>query len=201
MYLLRVITETMRVSATHQFNTFDHREKIVVCTNPENRFLDVFQTVAYLCRSKKSKSFVSYNTIQDMENLRITESISKNLLSATKWIKLFTVIATVIAAFILLHAVIALTIPEIEGIPGFVFSILDLIYLALMYYYPIKKGFSVIKHTRASISNEDQEALEIAVEDNYKLLRYIGILFIITLILFVLFVIGMITILVLSIYD
>lgn len=135
-----------------------------------------------------------------MENLRITESISKNLLSATKWIKLFTVIATVIAAFILLHAVIAFTIPEIEGIPGVVFSILDLILLVLMY-YPIKKGFSVTKHTKASISNEDQEALEIAAEDNYKLLRYNGILLITTLILFTLFVIGMITILVLSIYD
>lgn len=135
-----------------------------------------------------------------MENLRITESISRNLLSATKWIKLFTIIASVIAAFILLHAVIALTIPEIEGIPGVVFSIMDLIILALMY-YPIKKGISIIKHTKASITNEDQEALEIAAEDNYKLLRYNGILFIITLILFVIFVIGMITILVFSIYD
>lgn len=135
-----------------------------------------------------------------MNNLFISESIKSNMLKSAKWLKFFTVFSAIGMGFAIVCAIFMLIIPDVEGLPGFIFSIFYTI-TACLSYYPIKKGFNIVKNIRASMTYDSQEALEKAAEDTGKTLRYCGILFITSLILYTLFVIVLIGILAFSAYD
>lgn len=135
-----------------------------------------------------------------MEKLTITESIKTHMMSVAKWTKFFTGFATFGSCLLLLAGVFLLTIPEVEGIPGVALSFIYFAVVALTI-YPIKKGFAVVKNTRVSMTEDDQEALETAAEDTHKLLRFCGITFIVTLVIYTIFVIGLIFVLAFSAYD
>ncbi|MBR6190916.1 MAG: hypothetical protein IKQ68_01970, partial [Prevotella sp.] len=74
-----------------------------------------------------------------MENLRITENIQNNLLTATKWLKLMTILGTVGVALLFIIGIVLLFIPTYDGVPGAVYGAIYIL-LTLLYFYPIKKS-------------------------------------------------------------
>ena len=126
-----------------------------------------------------------------MENLRITENIQNNLLTATKWLKFMTILSTVgVALFFIIG--IVLFIPTYDGVPGALYGVIYIM-LTLLYFYPIKKSFDLIKNTRDAMGNASQMGLEQAAANVKSILKYFGILSIVCLSIYaILFVIGFI---------
>ena len=127
-----------------------------------------------------------------MENLRITENIQKNLLSATKWLKFMTILGTVGVALFFIIGIVLLFIPTNGRDPGALFGVIYML-LTLLYFYPIKKSFDLIKNTRDAMGNASQMGLEQAAANVKSILKYFGILSIVCLSIYaLLFVIGFI---------
>ncbi|MBR6804150.1 MAG: hypothetical protein IKM57_04510 [Paludibacteraceae bacterium] len=110
-----------------------------------------------------------------MENLRITENIQKNLLSATKWLKFMTILGTVGVALLFIIGIVLFFIPTYDGVPGAVYGAIYIL-LTLLYFYPIKKSFDLIKNTREAMGNASQMGLEQAAANVKSILKYFGIL-------------------------
>lgn len=115
-----------------------------------------------------------------MENLRITENIQKNLLSATKWLKFMTILGTVGVALFFIIGIVLLFIPTYDGVPGALYGVIYML-LTLLYFYPIKKSFDLIKNTRDAMGNASQMGLEQAAANVKSILKYFGILSIVCL--------------------
>lgn len=113
-----------------------------------------------------------------MENLRITESIQQNLLSAAKWLKFLTVLGTIGMVFIALPGVL---FPFYTGIYGQVIAIIYFAMCALCY-YPIKKCYDIVSSTRKAMNNASQDSLELCADNLRSLLKYFGILSIIVIV-------------------
>lgn len=131
-----------------------------------------------------------------MENLRITENIQSNLLSATKWLKFMTILGTVGVALVFIIGVVLLFIPTYDGVPGAIVGVIYML-LTLLYFYPIKKSFDLIKNTRDAMGNASQMSLEQAAANVKSILKYFGILSIVcmsiyAMIFIVCFIIGFI---------
>ena len=131
-----------------------------------------------------------------MENLRITENIQSNLLSATKWLKFMTILGTVGVALIFIIGVVLLFVPTYDGVPGAIVGVIYML-LTLLYFYPIKKSFDLIKNTRDAMGNASQMSLEQAAANVKSILKYFGILSIVcmsiyAMIFIVCFIIGFI---------
>ena len=129
-----------------------------------------------------------------MENLRITENIQNNLLTATKWLKFMTILGTVGVALFFIIGIVLLFIPTYDGVPGALYGVIYML-LTLLYFYPIKKSFDLIKNTREAMGNASQMGLEQAAANVKSILKYFGILSIVCLSIYaLLFVIGFIAI-------
>ena len=129
-----------------------------------------------------------------MENLRITENIQSNLLSAAKWLKFMTILSTVGVALFFIIGIVLLFIPTYDGVPGALYGVIYML-LTLLYFYPIKKSFDLIKNTREAMGNASQMGLEQAAANVKSILKYFGILSIVCLSIYaLLFVIGFIAI-------
>ena len=116
-----------------------------------------------------------------MENLRITESIKENLLTAAKWLKFLTVVSIVGVALVALMAMIIPFLAASQGI------LLFFVYMAIaIYIYPIVKCLKIVESTRNAMNNASQVDLETAAASLKSLLKYIGILCIIVLSLYAL---------------
>ena len=115
-----------------------------------------------------------------MENLRITENIQNNLLTATKWLKFMTILGTVGVALLFIIGIVLLFIPTYDGVPGAVYGAIYTL-LTLLYFYPIKKSFDLIKNTRDAMGNASQMGLEQAAANVKSILKYFGILSIVCL--------------------
>ena len=115
-----------------------------------------------------------------MENLRITENIQNNLLTATKWLKFMTILGTVGVALLFIIGIVLLFIPTYDGVPGAVYGAIYIL-LTLLYFYPIKKSFDLIKNTRDAMGNASQMGLEQAAANVKSILKYFGILSIVCL--------------------
>ena len=127
-----------------------------------------------------------------MENLRITENIQNNLLTATKWLKFMTILSTVGVALFFIIGIVLLFIPTNGRDPGALFGVIYML-LTLLYFYPIKKSFDLIKNTRDAMGNASQMGLEQAAANVKSILKYFGILSIVCLSIYaLLFVIGFI---------
>ncbi len=117
-----------------------------------------------------------------MENLRITESIKENLLTAAKWLKFLTVVSIVGVALVALMAMIIPFLAASQGI------LLFFVYMAAIaiYIYPIVKCLKIVESTRNAMNNASQVDLETAAASLKSLLKYIGILCVIVLSLYAL---------------
>lgn len=115
-----------------------------------------------------------------MENLRITENIQNNLLTATKWLKFMTILSTVGVALFFIIGIVLLFIPTYDGAPGALYGVIYML-LTLLYFYPIKKSFDLIKNTREAMGNASQMGLEQAAANVKSILKYFGILSIVCL--------------------
>ena len=123
-----------------------------------------------------------------MENLRITENIQNNLLSATKWLKFMTILSTVGVALFFIIGIVLLFIPTYDGVPGALYGVIYML-LTLLYFYPIKKSFDLIKNTREAMGNASQMGLEQAAANVKSILKYFGILSIVCLSIYALILI------------
>lgn len=123
-----------------------------------------------------------------MENLRITENIQSNLLSATKWLKFMTILGTVGVALLFIIGIVLLFIPTYDGVPGALYGVIYML-LTLLYFYPIKKSFDLIKNTREAMGNASQMGLEQAAANVKSILKYFGILSIVCLSIYALILI------------
>lgn len=119
-----------------------------------------------------------------MECLIITESVKQNLLSATKWLKFLTVLGTISLVLMLIAAIACLFIPDNEE--GAVFGVIYLVICAL-YFYPLKKCYSITRTIRDAMDNDSQDSLEICADNVRTLLKYLGILAIVLIVSYVLF--------------
>ena len=61
---------------------------------------------------------------QSMENLRITEYIQQNLLSATKWLKFMTILGIIGVALVFIAGIVMLFIPTYDGVPGAIVGVI-----------------------------------------------------------------------------
>ena len=122
-----------------------------------------------------------------MENLKITESIQQNLLSAVKWLKFLTILGTIGMVLIALCGVVSLFLPSYIG--GTVMALMYFVICGL-YYYPIKKGYDIVRSTRDAMNNASQDSLELCADNVKSVLKYFGILNIVLLSLYALFVIS-----------
>ena len=120
-----------------------------------------------------------------MENLKITESIQQNLLSAVKWLKFLTILGTIGMVLIALCGVISLFLPSYTG--GTAMALKSFVICGL-YYYPIKKGYDIVSSTRDAMNNASQDSLELCVDNLKSVLKYFGILKFVVLSLFALYV-------------
>lgn len=112
-----------------------------------------------------------------MENLRITESIKANLLTAMKWMKFLTVVSIIGLALVALAAVVL----PMSGIPqAWLMSLIYIVAIAI-YVYPIKKCLNIISSTRKAMNEASQAELEDAADSFRSVLKYMGILCIIVL--------------------
>ena len=123
-----------------------------------------------------------------MENLRITENIQNNLLTATKWPKFMTILGTVGVALFFIIGIVLLFIPTYDGVPGALYGVIYML-LTLLYFYPIKKSFDLIKNTREAMGNASQMGLEQAAANVKSILKYFGILSIVCLSIYALILI------------
>ena len=123
-----------------------------------------------------------------MENLRITENIQNNLLTATKWLKFITILGTVGVALFFIIGIVLLFIPTYDGVPGALYGVIYML-LTLLYFYPIKKSFDLIKNTREAMGNASQMGLEQAAANVKSILKYFGILSIVCLSIYALILI------------
>ena len=122
-----------------------------------------------------------------MENLKITESIQQNLLSAVKWLKFLTILGTIGMVLIALCGVVSLFLPSYTG--GTVMALMYFVICGL-YYYPIKKGYDIVSSTRDAMNNASQDSLELCADNVKSVLKYLGILNIVLLSLYALFVLS-----------
>ena len=123
-----------------------------------------------------------------MENLRITENIQNNLLTATKWLEFMTILGTVGVALFFIIGIVLLFIPTYDGVPGALYGVIYML-LTLLYFYPIKKSFDLIKNTREAMGNASQMGLEQAAANVKSILKYFGILSIVCLSIYALILI------------
>ena len=123
-----------------------------------------------------------------MENLRITENIQNKLLTATKWLKFMTILGTVGVALFFIIGIVLLFIPTYDGVPGALYGVIYML-LTLLYFYPIKKSFDLIKNTREAMGNASQMGLEQAAANVKSILKYFGILSIVCLSIYALILI------------
>lgn len=123
-----------------------------------------------------------------MENLRITESIQQNLLSAAKWLKFLTVLGTIGMVLIALIGVVCLFIPSYEGVNGPVIAVIYFVMCAL-YYYPIKKCYNIVSSTREAMNNDSLDSLELCADNLRSVLKYFGILSIVVMVLYALIIV------------
>ena len=123
-----------------------------------------------------------------MENLRITENIQNNLLTATKWLKFMTILGTVGVALFFIIGIVLLFIPTYDGVPGALYGVIYML-LTLLYFYPIKRSFDLIKNTREAMGNASQMGLEQAAANVKSILKYFGILSIVCLSIYALILI------------
>jgi len=122
------------------------------------------------------------------EDLKITNSIKKNLLSALNWLKFLTAIATIAVGLLFVIGLASMALGEqIEafGAVGIVVGFVYLI-LALAYIYPIKKCYDLIAHSKNALRQGTQMSLEASAKDLKRLLKYIGIICIISVVVFIL---------------
>ncbi len=122
------------------------------------------------------------------EDLKITSSIKKNLLSALNWLKFLTAIATVAVALLFIIGLASMALGEqIEafGAVGVAVGFFYLI-LSLLYVYPIKKCYDLISHSKNALRQGTQMSLEASSKDLKRLLKYIGIICIISVVVFIL---------------
>ena len=123
-----------------------------------------------------------------MENLRITENIQNNLLTATKWLKFMTILGTVGVALFFIIGIVLLFIPTYDGVPGALYGVIYML-LTLLYFYPKKKSFDLKKNTREAMGNASQMGLEQAAANVKSILKYFGILSIVCLSIYALILI------------
>src|SRR3712207_5786233 len=101
-----------------------------------------------------------------MENLRVTDGMRQNLLSAMKWTKFLAVVCTIGVGLIVLFALASFAFPSIvvdafaqevdtESIGGTALwgSFIGVLYLviAALYVYPLIKAFALVKNTRKAM--------------------------------------------------
>lgn len=125
----------------------------------------------------------------EMTEMTVDENMKANLLSAAKWAKFLCVIACIGVGVLLLIAVLMLLISKIPYATG-----VGLLYfiLAVIYIYPILKGFQFANSTKSACLYNEKEDLAHGFEGLRSLLQFTGILTIIILVLYVLIVIGVI---------
>ena len=126
--------------------------------------------------------------------LQITESMKKNLLEATKWIKFMNVIGSV-----------GIVIMAFVGLVTFFWGLRDSygngekIYIGLIYvaisavYYPLlKKAFTFVKQARNACQNDDELELEGMFDSLRYVSRYSGIICAVVLGIYALVIIAII---------
>lgn len=115
-------------------------------------------------------------------NLVVTDWMVDNLLSAMKWLKFLTIVACVGIGFIVLAGLSMMYMSMQYVYGGGVAFFMGFMYLAMaaIYFYPIKKSFSLISRTRSAMAG-DQSDFEWATDDFKSILKYIGILTIVLL--------------------
>lgn len=138
--------------------------------------------------------------MQDMEmmnettNMVVSEKMKTNMLGTAKWLKFLTVLSTV-GVVVLVLAGIALCVGCLtgddtctNGITNGITKSMGVIYilLALVYIYPLKKCFCIVKNIRKACSQDTQSDIEQVTEDTYRVMRFFGILSIIVLCTYVL---------------
>lgn len=114
-----------------------------------------------------------------MENneLRITDDIKATLLSASKWVKLMAVVGAVSMAVLVLAAIAMCFLKTAEN------TLIAVVYIvmALIYIYPLKKLFNIVSATRTAMTEDSQAQMEEAVKSVHALVKFFGVLTIITL--------------------
>ncbi len=124
--------------------------------------------------------------------LQITESMKKNLLEATKWIKFMNIIGCVSVGILAFVGLITFFWGLRDSYSNGEKIYIGLIYVAIsaVYYPVLKKVFAFVKQARNACRNDDEEELEGMFGSLRYVSRYSGIICAVVLGVYVLAIIA-----------
>lgn len=117
-----------------------------------------------------------------MEKLYITETNKQNTLSSLKWMKFMTIYFAIV---VMLIAVSGIFIVLVSQNNGALMRIIGMVYIftAVLFVYPIVKSFCLIKQVKIAFNTDSQESLDNSSKIHLSVMRYVGIITIISFII------------------
>ena len=108
--------------------------------------------------------------------LQITESMKKNLLEATKWIKFMNVIGSVGIVIMALTGLVTFFLGLRDSNSEEIYAGLIYVAISAVYYPLLKKAFTFVKQARNVCQNDDELELEGMFDSLRYVSRYSGII-------------------------
>lgn len=129
------------------------------------------------------------NNIAGNEQSKITVSDLgiDHMLVIAKWTKFLAIVATVVISLLALIMVVFSILGIAARTQGAFALIIYFILIIAIYFYPIKKAFSMAAHMKSSALLTNSEELEDGLDDLRSILKFMGILTIITLVPYAIF--------------
>lgn len=133
---------------------------------------------------------VNQSSQQNQDNYKVEESQPKitvndagisHIVNIAKWTKFLAIVSTVaIALCVIIFLALSTQMREMAFI-----GIFYIVVIVAIYFYPIKKAFSMASHMKNSAMLIDSEEFEKGLADLKGILQFLGILTIVMLVLYV----------------
>ena len=123
-----------------------------------------------------------------MEKLYITETNKQNTLSSLKRMKFMTIYFAIV---VMLIAVSGIFIVLVSQNNGALMRIIGMVYIftAVLFVYPIVKSFCLIKQVKIAFNKDSQESLDNSSKIHLSVMRYVGIITIISFVISIVYAI------------
>ena len=128
--------------------------------------------------------------IPETTGLRVTESAKADLLTAAKWSKILCVVGCIGLAFIVIFAIFLMGASSLAStmFPDFphggVFMGILYLIIAVLYIYPLMKGFLFANGAKAACLSDDENELARGIKGLSSLTQFLGIITIIILVIY-----------------
>jgi hypothetical protein len=163
-------------------------------------FFDFINFNSIFCH--KLKRMEPYNHTKDLFNLTIDEEAKAQLLETVRWTKFIAIIGFVFLGLLLLLAIAVgagfSMMTEVSGMRGLggalgVGMMIMYLLIALLYFFPIYYLYKYSILIKPAIHSGNQEQFNLALSYQRRMYKFIGVLFLILLVLYaIIFIFGII---------